>query len=92
MRHGNYTLTATSVGYETYVKIITVSSGNNDLGNINVAKGAKTLSTVIINGEAPLVRQREDTLEYSANQYKVNPDANAEDLIKKMPGVTVLIR
>ncbi len=86
---GNYSFTATSIGYENYVKIISVSDGNNDLGNIAISKGAKTLTTVTIDGEPPPVRQKNDTLEYSANQYKVNPDANAEDLIKKMPGVTV---
>ncbi len=86
---GNYTLTATSVGYETLAKIISVSAGNNNLGVIGISKGAKTLTTVVVDGAAPPVRQREDTLEYSANQYKVNPDANVEDLIKKMPGVTV---
>ncbi len=86
---GDYTLTATSVGYETLVKVISVSEGVNDLGTIGLSKGAKTLATVVINGEAPPVRQKNDTLEYSANQYKVNPDATSEDLIKKMPGVTV---
>jgi hypothetical protein len=28
-------------------------------------------------------------LEYAASAFKTNPDANAEDVIKKMPGVTV---
>ncbi len=86
---GNYTFTATSVGYETMARVITVSEGDNNLGVLSFAKGAKTLSTVLINGAAPPVRQKDDTLEYAANQYKVNPDANVEDLIKKMPGVTV---
>ena len=86
---GNYTLTASSVGYETYVKMISVSEGDNNLGILDVSKGAKTLATVVISGEAPPVKQKNDTLEYSASQYKVNPDATSEDLIKKMPGVTV---
>lgn len=86
---GDYTFTATSVGYETLARVITISAGDNNLGVLSIAKGAKTLSTVTINGAAPPVKQRDDTLEYAANQYKVNPDANVEDLIKKMPGVTV---
>ena len=69
--------------------MISVSEGSNDLGILDVSKGAKTLATVVISGEAPPVKQKNDTLEYSANQYKVNPDATSEDLIKKMPGVTV---
>ncbi len=86
---GDYTLTITSIGYEAYVKIITVPQENTELGIISVSKGAKTLTTVIVSGAAPSVKQKNDTVEYSANQYKVNPDANVEDLIKKMPGVTV---
>jgi hypothetical protein len=86
---GDYTLTASSIGYETLAKIITVEAGNSDLGTFAISKGAKTLQTVIVNGAPPPVKQKDDTLEYAANQFKVNPDANAEDLIKKMPGITV---
>lgn len=32
--------------------------------------------------------QKGDTSELSAGNYKVNPDATAEDLVRKMPGVT----
>ena len=35
------------------------------------------------------MKQKGDTLEYGAAAFKVNPDATGEDLIKKMPGVTV---
>ena len=87
--NGNYSLSVTSIGYEDFKKSISVSEMNMDLGTIDVSKGAKTLATVVISGEAPPVKQKQDTLEYSANQFKVNPDATAEDLIKKMPGITV---
>ncbi len=59
---GDYTLTATSVGYETLAKVITISSGDNNLGVIGISKGVKTLTTVVVNGAAPPVRQRDDTL------------------------------
>ena len=49
----------------------------------------KLFKTVVVSGAAPPVKQKQDTLEYSANQFKVNPDATGEDLIKKMPGITV---
>lgn len=86
---GDYSLTVTSVGYETTAKIISVGTESTDLGTIAITKGAKTLQTVIVSGAAPPVKQKDDTLEYAASQFKVNPDATAEDLIKKMPGVTV---
>ncbi|HEX7457366.1 MAG TPA: carboxypeptidase regulatory-like domain-containing protein, partial [Ginsengibacter sp.] len=79
---GNYTLIVTSIGYETLSKIITVNDNPVDLGVITASKSAKTLQTVIINGNPPPVKQNGDTLDYAASQYKVNPDATAEDLIK----------
>src|SRR5665647_2586065 len=86
---GNYSLTITSIGYETISKIINVKTDTNDLGTIEVSKSAKTLKTVVVNGAPPPVKQNGDTLDYSASQYKVNPDATSEDLIKKMRGITV---
>ena len=86
---GNYTLTATSIGYETLAKMITVDANSGNIGVIAIAKGAKTLRTVIVNGAPPPVKQNNDTLDYAASQFKVNPDATSEDLIKKMPGITV---
>jgi hypothetical protein len=86
--NGSYTLTITSIGYGTVQKELSVVGQNVDLGNINISKTAETLSTVVINNTTT-VRQNKDTLDYSASQFKVNPDATSEDLIKKMPGITV---
>lgn len=85
---GSYTLAITSIGYGEVKKQVSVIGQNVDLGNIFISKSAETLSTVVINNTPP-VKQNGDTLEYTASQYKVNPDATGEDLIKKMPGVTV---
>lgn len=87
--NGSYTLIITSIGYGTVQKEVSVVGQNVDLGNINLSKTAETLSTVVINGAPPPVKQNNDTLDYSASQFKVNPDATSEDLIKKMPGITV---
>jgi hypothetical protein len=86
---GSYILSITSIGYSTFKKEVTVIGENVNLANINLSKSAETLSTVVINGAPPPVKQNGDTLDYSANQFKVNPDASTEDLIKKMPGITV---
>ena len=86
---GSYTLSVTSVGYAQVEKPITLISGDLNVGTIHLSKSAQTLSTIFINGAPPSVKQNGDTLDYAASQYKVNPDATSEDLIKKMPGVTV---
>src|SRR6185295_2195206 len=67
---GDYTVTITSVGYETIAKAITVGTDHTDMGTIAVSKSAKTLKTVVVSGAAPPVKQKQDTVEYSANQFK----------------------
>src|SRR5450432_122627 len=86
---GNYTLIATSIGYSTKTKIITIGTNTTYLGIISVSKNEKVLQTVVIKGEPPAVKQNNDTMEFGAGKYKINPDATSEDLIKKMPGITV---
>jgi len=59
------------------------------LDNFYVNPDAKTLSGVTITSSPPLVKIKADTVEISASQLKVNPDATSEDLVRKAPGVTV---
>lgn len=84
-----YQLTITTVGYEVVRQTIRIDSADLDMGSIPMSKESKILGEVNVTVTTPPVRQKLDTLEYSANAFKVNPDANAEDMIKKMPGVTV---
>ncbi len=87
---GYYRLSISSVGLGAFQMMITVKDSMvTDLGNIPISKSTKILNEISIIGTAPQVKQKTDTVEYSASQFKVNPDANVEDLIKKMPGVTV---
>ena len=85
----SYTLSITSIGYARVRMPIVVKDSDLNIGTIPIGKNDKVLSTVNIVATAPAVKQKLDTVEYSANSYKVNPDATAEDLIKKMPGITV---
>lgn len=84
-----YILTISSVGYEAIDQVITLADSSKDLGIIAISRQAKMLSEVTVKVSAPPVKQKTDTLEYAASAFKVNPDASAEDMMKKMPGVTV---
>lgn len=86
---GSYTLTVSSIGYQTVSTKFDVKTANVNVGNLVISKAAKTLQTVVISGAPPAMKQNNDTMEFGASQYKVNPDATSEDLIKKMPGITV---
>lgn len=86
---GSYILKVSIIGYEDYVTFFSLKESQKSLGTIRLSKRGKDLSTVTIISKAPPVVQKGDTSQFSASQYKVNPDANTEDLIKKMPGITV---
>ena len=57
------------------------------LGSI-VLKEAANLKEVVVEGVQTRGEQKGDTTSFNAGAYKTNPDANAEDLVKKLPGVT----
>ncbi|HYC30272.1 MAG TPA: carboxypeptidase regulatory-like domain-containing protein, partial [Chitinophagaceae bacterium] len=72
---GHYLLTISSVGYETMDREVVLTDSSVDLGTIGVPREAKLLGAVTIKVSPPPVKQKTDTLEYSANAFKVNPDA-----------------
>lgn len=86
---GGLIIRISTIGYQEYIDIFSLKEPTRDLGFISLSKKGKDLSTVTIISKAPPVVQKGDTSQYSASQYKVNPDATTEDLIKKMPGITV---
>ena len=85
----SFIVTASSVGYQQYVNFIRINENEKDLGSIGLIKQGKDLTGVTVVSKASPVIQKGDTSQFSASQYKVNPDANTEDLVKKMPGITV---
>lgn len=87
--NNKYLLKIISLGYKpTYRKIFALNEPIN-LGTINLKQNLTDLKEVTVEAKNPLATQSGDTTSFKANAYKVNKDANAEDLVGKMPGVTV---
>ncbi len=78
-----------TLNYQEYISFITKKNENKALATIKLEPQGKNLASVTIVSRTPPVVQKGDTAQFSASQYKVNPDATTEDLIKKMPGITV---
>ncbi|MFT5823037.1 MAG: hypothetical protein ACI8ZM_004296 [Crocinitomix sp.] len=86
---GSYILRINYVGYETVHANIEVRN-NVNLGEIFLSLNAKLLNTVqIFHNELP-VQLKGDTTVYNSNAFQTNPDATAEDLIEKMPGMILI--
>lgn len=79
-----------SLSYQEYLSFVTIRDNQSrDLGELKLDKQGQDLAGVTVVGRATPVVQKGDTSQFSASAYKVNPDATTEDLIKKMPGITV---
>ena len=89
MVNTTYQLKATIVGYKELTKNITIAKEFNNLGDIVLQESTNELNEVVVKGKAATMVQKGDTLQYNANAFKTAPDANADELVKKLPGITV---
>jgi len=89
LKPGSYSIVTEAIGYRKLEINYVLNVGINNIGELILHRSASLLDTVTVTVQTPTVVQKGDTLQYNASQFKTNPDANAEDLIKKMPGITV---
>lgn len=87
--NGEYLLAITHVGYKAISYSIKINENNIDLGRVYLIYPEKELTAVTVIAKKAAVTQKDDTSQYNASQYKLNPDATTEDMIKKMPGISV---
>ena len=84
-----YRLLTSMLDYDVVSQVINLQASNKEPLVFNLSKQPKNLAEVSVKAKKPVVQQKGDTLEFNASELKVNPDANAEDMIKKLPGVTI---
>jgi outer membrane receptor protein involved in Fe transport len=86
----NYILKILSLGYKPVFKSIQVKNQDLIIPTITLKQNITNLKEVTVEAQQALATQNGDTTSFKANAYKVNKDATAEDLVSKMPGVTVV--
>lgn len=88
LKAGIYTLKASYIGYKNFETTITIGQTNPETIVFKLAENTQ-LKEVNIQELALRAQIKGDTLEINANAYKTNADANVQDLVGKMPGITV---
>lgn len=88
VERGDYRLEITYVGYQTYRKVVEVRDRDLNLGALRLGEGVE-LEEVEVRDRLPIATQQGDTTQYNADAFKTLPDADAEELVSKMPGVVV---
>lgn len=88
---GSYRVYITFLGYKPVFKSVTVTADKPvvDMGTVQLKGNGLTLNEVEIIQEVPPIVVKKDTLEFNAGSFKTRENAVVEDLLKKLPGVTV---
>ncbi|HLN21607.1 MAG TPA: outer membrane beta-barrel protein [Bacteroidales bacterium] len=90
IKKGSYLLQISLLGYRTFYKHIDIPLQPGEFhGPVILEPVVFSIDEVTISGERIPLRIRQDTIEYDARAYKVKPDAVAEDIIRKLPGIEV---
>ncbi|MBP9873501.1 MAG: TonB-dependent receptor [Haliscomenobacter sp.] len=77
------------VGYQTLVQKIALPTPDDtfDFGAIQLLPFSTQLEEAVVVAQREPIQMREDTVQFSASDYKTQPNAMAGELLKKMPGV-----
>lgn len=91
LANGDYRLMITHVNYHNSNKYFNITDNNKnaELGSLVLSDKTKVLEEVVLAAEAPPVTLINDTIQYNAGSFKTPPNANVEQLLKKLPGVKV---
>ncbi|RDV11302.1 TonB-dependent receptor [Pontibacter diazotrophicus] len=91
IREGSYIFKVSFLGYSPFYLNLTMSppSDTLDMGTIALKPVASELQEVEVTGIKAPVTVKEDTVEYNAGSYTTRPNANVEQLLKKLPGLDV---
>lgn len=88
-KHDEVILQVSYVGFENFYLLFYPTGEDQNLGIIFMEESSRELEEVFIIGERASMEIKNDTVEYNAGSYKVQDNAVAEDLLKRLPGVEV---
>ncbi|MES2286067.1 MAG: outer membrane beta-barrel protein [Bacteroidota bacterium] len=87
---GKFILKISYIGYDDVFLNKEVTNESLLLSKLVLKEKATKLKEVTVVSAMTPVLQIGDTTQINAGAFKTNPDANAEDLVTKMPGITLL--
>jgi len=86
---GAWRLDALRMGYAVLRRTISLGGGDLDLGVLAMQPMALSIPEIVVKSSPPPAVQKGDTTEFSSRAVRTHPDATAEELVAKLPGVTV---
>ncbi len=88
LHSGEYAVRAEMLGYLEFRQDVSIV-GDLDLGIIELKESQETIEPSTITAYAKLVSIEKDTLVYNASAYRIMENAVLEDLLNRLPGMTI---
>ena len=89
LQGGSYRITVIFKDHKLFSQSYDIPAKDHLLDPIRLESTVYDLDEVTIEGQAPPAQMKGDTVEFNSSAFKTNPDADAQDLLEKMPGVVV---
>lgn len=86
---GSYLIKITYIGYREFYRQIDYKGSPMALDGLVMEIDPIITGTVEVTANVPMATQAGDTTQFNAKAFRTNPDATAEELVQKLPGVTV---
>jgi hypothetical protein len=88
LKAGEYVIMTTHPYFADVVFNLDLKDAETTVPSISLTSKSKLLAEVIIKSGTP-IKIKGDTTVYTADSFKVSAGANVEELLKKLPGITV---
>lgn len=87
---GGYFVKITYVGYKTiFENVRPMGKDLVDIGKLNLEPDAVMMKSVVVTDDMVRAEIKGDTTEFNSKAFKTQPNAQTDELVKKIPGVQI---
>ena len=85
---GTFYVQISFIGFQPLIDTISLEKDYN-MGNLEIKEKTQVLGAVEVVAKPTATMQKGDTVQFSAGAYKTAKDASSQELIEKLPGISV---
>ena len=86
---GQYILLVSFPKYADFIDKVELSNQDRDFGQVPLLTSFYLMKEIVIKNTAAAIRIKGDTTEFTADSFRVTPNADVQELLRKMPGFQV---
>lgn len=87
--YGEYILLVSYPKYADFIDKVEISNQDRELSQIPLLTSFYLMKEIVIKQSVAAIRIKGDTTEFTADSFRVTPNADVQELLRKMPGFQV---